>query len=1577
MGFRHFNSRLLLHKVSAKSKEGAIFNGRRKLIQLMGLGIFAANPIVDLIRQFSAKPFFIKATDKRVTVLLDNQRYWSTDIRKFDGHPKLLYHAKEGSYLIGLKDAFFPGTRIPADFSAKINKQGSVWMVAFHFPKLHLESTVPLLYWLSGNAMNMGAWKNRETRFAQDNLISATINQGGQTFFTPDWVLRIEGARTVEWQINQTRGQNDVAMIKPFSRPLRVYENISRETLLEMPSCKACQPLLDQLVIPDTSILEMLPETTAKLCIASGQDRQKNATALAWLENESDPLMFSPGGRQPHGFQYSSFIMALEPLPDNDLEILLMASATREAFWYSHPTGSFRFSSDAKPQTLKIAGNQRSGYALDCESEVESAVFHIDGAYSLPVSYPDKPPTLKITTQEPVKGKRQVNQINLINQQIIFKPKQAIRLRFLRPEDLLMLDFEFHNFRYTSKGQQSYLEIADTGKPGLMIIRFQTQHTLEEAFYETNSLPRDDSSQNLTTQSVTLPAKYLRAGKSRLVYEVPPDMEGIPLIFSELLNWKRFKLRVHPRAFIPLPSKKAAIETMPGALKRVEQRTVALAGSHKSYTTKLFASGKNKNQAQLLTTENGLAKILKEEQMMTLRPSFDIRQLVPLALKPEPIPPDQTAIEAPALLYLSPNQLCDFDHRIELSLKVREGASESTNQFKSRLRILNPLASTSGQVTELWHTVMGVKLGDNSITRHGLAALNSIRALWAHNLNSDYTQVPPAFEEKPFRASLNPSDRHLIVHESSNYSINAFKPKSVKANLLVLSSLGAHFDLHGLFYNQDENTQPYLNLLEWQHKAMLGRDNFVKVVRAGFLYPFGHKAALIKITERKFDQATRAAVNRQRMYVVVTEPQKFYQRNDPQEQFIPFPFIAVQINTLSTPNIDLPENIKGGTIQRLGQGQAGKMQFVIKTNGQPFLFHLTLTDKEGGEQRVKAPLIFIDPTTAYQGNPQEVHNHYTSAQNQLNNIGFKNQSVSFAESLVPGDTTYATSTIWFAAQQYPATGSTEIKFHPVLKQAEAYIKSVVEITGSKQPTRFSLTDDDNPGQIFAMMDADHTIPLDFSGGSDKSGGFLCPNIEIKSISKLLGPTSGDTAKIKNLDFAPSEFFAPPANALSAKLFGAIDLFKLLKVENHTTILGNLVNQLYAQKLKVEALRDEIAYWQNELMQGNPDAGAMLDQKNSELAGAFATMKNLLNSTESRIPNLKSYADSEGIVTSYHWNPEFSAQSTELFGGILIFKVDDTKKVLTVTTSMERPFDTTQPTVLKGEARLDSFGILISLPFGDNPTPIIGVKFDYIRFVTDSEHGNDVKIAINAMEPFKFLGPLSFINNLQDLIPLDGFAGDNLSIKRSGSGLSIGYQLPIPSVEVGVCNISNLLLGATLNLPLNGDKLSMAFNFCTRENPFLLTVSCFGGGGFFLLDTYIDGLRCIEGAFEFGGAFSLNVGVASGGVKIMGGFYFAILFDDDGSEVTLAGYLRINGHLSIIGLINLSMEFYLELKAILENGKVSRMEGSATLKVKVEVLFFSKTVSVTVRRQLNAADADPSFQEVYQLEEWQSYCLAFA
>ena len=153
----------------------------------------------------------------------------------------------------------------------------------------------------------------------------------------------------------------------------------------------------------------------------------------------------------------------------------------------------------------------------------------------------------------------------------------------------------------------------------------------------------------------------------------------------------------------------------------------------------------------------------------------------------------------------------------------------------------------------------------------------------------------------------------------------------------------------------------------------------------------------------------------------------------------------------------------------------------------------------------------------------------------------------------------------------------------------------------------------------------------------------------------------------------------------------------------------------------------------------------------------------------------------------------------------------------------------------------------------------------------------------------------------------------------------------------------------------------------------------------MMVTTLHGIQSIEAAFEFGAAMSLNVGVASGGVSAMGGFYYKMEMVEkkvngethEISQTQLSGYLRINGHLSVLGLITVSLEFYLAFNAVFSDGKVQKLEGVATLKVKVEVLFFSKTVSVTVRRELKGADADPKFAEMIDQDDWQEYCLAFA
>ena len=60
-----------------------------------------------------------------------------------------------------------------------------------------------------------------------------------------------------------------------------------------------------------------------------------------------------------------------------------------------------------------------------------------------------------------------------------------------------------------------------------------------------------------------------------------------------------------------------------------------------------------------------------------------------------------------------------------------------------------------------------------------------------------------------------------------------------------------------------------------------------------------------------------------------------------------------------------------------------------------------------------------------------------------------------------------------------------------------------------------------------------------------------------------------------------------------------------------------------------------------------------------------------------------------------------------------------------------------------------------------------------------------------------------------------------------------------------------------------------------------------------------------------------------------------------------------------------------------------MIGSAQLTIKVEVLFFSASVTIRAERRLAGSNGDPNFIDVMGLEPdgsspaWSDYCLAFA
>ena len=61
----------------------------------------------------------------------------------------------------------------------------------------------------------------------------------------------------------------------------------------------------------------------------------------------------------------------------------------------------------------------------------------------------------------------------------------------------------------------------------------------------------------------------------------------------------------------------------------------------------------------------------------------------------------------------------------------------------------------------------------------------------------------------------------------------------------------------------------------------MGRDQYVRVSEPGFLYPFGHRAAWITVTERKVvDRADATAFLWQREFIVVRQPVRSFTGHD-------------------------------------------------------------------------------------------------------------------------------------------------------------------------------------------------------------------------------------------------------------------------------------------------------------------------------------------------------------------------------------------------------------------------------------------------------------------------------------------------------------------------------------------------------------------------------------------------------------------------------------------------------------------------------------------------------------------------
>ena len=844
---------------------------------------------------------------------------------------------------------------------------------------------------------------------------------------------------------------------------------------------------------------------------------------------------------------------------------------------------------------------------------------------------------------------------------------------------------------------------------------------------------------------------------------------------------------------------------------------------------------------------------------------------------------DTTAIEAPYRLLLSPDQYGHWDSAVSAAM-------------------------SAGSRAVLWHTRLGTKASIESPL---------VRAIWS-------VDKTPGISKDPFgeHTTLTPGDRDLIVHNCTM--------KAVDARQMMLTSLGAWLNLDG---NWTELPDDLVTLEKWIQRSTLGRDQFVQVVKRGYLYPFGHKAVMIEITERKFGQKPSGYVGawlRTRRFIVVKELERNYKEDQDnhgvfEHERREIPFKSVRVLTKVTRLLEEPVLIDGITIPPLTPGDAGATDadregaFWPMVGNEDFMFHLNATDWFGNIVEFSAPLAFVrndvsrDPVNI----ALVVANQQSSANEARRMYAFGGQKLFFADpKMKDGKTLHdeALEAVSIGFEGFVSTVKSTAAWHrpfyPKMTTAKVVVAAMRQFAGITSANVISYYTgylkegfgDKNTGEVYLKFNDGVSVAYGSDNKTDKAGGIISPGMLAGGLSRAHGPVGVTSTGDDPLNNYASGVFDPKAffGGMSAKILGGLDLFDILVPNLSFSTSG-------VQK---------IPQWINE---------ATTDG---------SIVRRFIWKTDQLLADAGSFTSGAG-------------KSLEVDCQVTVKPQGSSPEIKTRVNAVMKKFDITLAEVIK--ISFNEFSMLV-------------------------ESGSKPKVNVDITD-VSFEGGLSFVSAIADALHLDSFT-DGSGIDISPEGVSLSYGLQLPSIQLGVLALRNLALNASATLPFIGDPFRARFALSERQNPFSISVSFFTGGGFFAIGVGLDGVEMVEVSLEFGGNFSLDIGVASGGVHAMAGIYIKYLSTATESYTELTGYVRLGGSLSVLGLIGVSVEFYLSLTYANSNGH-KKAWGEASMTVEISILFFSIDVELKVRREFAGDSADPVFGDTFSRDDWNSYLEAFA
>ena len=415
--------------------------------------------------------------------------------------------------------------------------------------------------------------------------------------------------------------------------------------------------------------------------------------------------------------------------------------------------------------------------------------------------------------------------------------------------------------------------------------------------------------------------------------------------------------------------------------------------------------------------------------------------------------------------------------------------------------------------TELWHT---------RLTSDNPRQPTTVTILQSDDPDGDMADV---------LTSLKATDREQLAG------------RTAEAHTLILSPMGGWLDVRGKW----ETESP---IARWQNNVTAAQDQRVVVqYKDGFLYPFGHRASLITVTERKLGaplESADTALLRQSTFVVIKEPETRYQHGE------------MAFKTLTT--VDLVTPALHNRTPETGP-------FWIETGeDEPFLFRFRGRDWADRKIDLEAAAIFVTDennliakandlyaksrsrrTCAMNGQAVAVARFESDEYPDTDQWGESLREIRNTGDKDPrtvGDTTLQLLKVRFAGGRR-ATGEDVPPFPCRTDAMEARVPSLDPyLKDDLNRGWFELTDPEaegNKGEVFAVA-TDPKIPLYFDKQADRCGGLAAPSFDVAGLSRVRGPVGDIGPMREGGQLEPDKYF----KADSANLLGNFPLTDLLR-----------------------------------------------------------------------------------------------------------------------------------------------------------------------------------------------------------------------------------------------------------------------------------------------------------------------------------------------------------------------------------------------------------------------------------------------